>query len=72
MVLKIDTIEGNKQIFSQIDKFIYPWNFFKSENETFFIKWNQFSPLDNAITLFEIYKYKKNWKINPIGRSFRQ
>jgi stress response protein SCP2 len=72
VVLKIDPIVGGINNFSQIDKLYIRGISSKSENETFFYKMDQFSPLDNAITLFEIYKYKKNWKINPIGRSFRQ
>lgn len=72
VILKIDPIVGGINNFSHLDKLYIRGISSDSKKETFFYKMDQFSPLDNAITLFEIYKYKNNWKINPIGRSFRQ
>lgn len=68
----VDPIVGGINNFSHIDKLYIRGISPDTNKENFFYQMDQFSPLDNAITLFELYRYKNNWKINPIGRSYRQ
>lgn len=68
----VDPIVGGINNFTHMDKLYIRGISSDTNKEDFFYPIDQFSPLDNAITLFEIYQHKNNWKIHPIGRSFRE
>lgn len=70
--MTVDPIVGGINNFTHIDKLYLRGLNPETQKEQFFYQIDQFSPLDNAITLFELYKYKNSWKIHPIGRSYRQ